>query len=64
MASLPPHMKPNAEQGTPYYVFTAYGQSKTANILHAQSISKRMEVDGARAFAVHPGCELWSYCSA
>jgi NAD(P)-dependent dehydrogenase (short-subunit alcohol dehydrogenase family) len=33
----------------------SYGQSKTANILHAVAVDKRGEADGIRAFSLHPG---------
>ena len=39
----------------PYDPWTAYGQSKTANILFAVELDRRGEKDGIRAFAVHPG---------
>ena len=56
-AGLPPHMKPNASEGRPYQGFCAYGQSKTANILHCVALDKRLNGRGIRAFAVHPGCK-------
>jgi len=57
LASLPAHMKPDPANGPPYFVFTAYGQSKTANILHAVSLNEKLGGKGVKAFAVHPGCE-------
>jgi NAD(P)-dependent dehydrogenase (short-subunit alcohol dehydrogenase family) len=39
----------------PYDKFTAYGQSKTANILHALELDRRLAPAGIRAFAIHPG---------
>jgi NAD(P)-dependent dehydrogenase (short-subunit alcohol dehydrogenase family) len=54
---LPPHMKPNMAENRPYQGFCAYGQSKTANILHCVSLNERYSTRGLRAFAVHPGCE-------
>jgi len=39
----------------PYDPWTAYGQSKTANVLFALELDRRGEADGIRAFAVHPG---------
>ena len=56
-AGLPPALKPNVEEGRPYVAFCAYGQSKTANILHAVSLNKRLNSQGVKAFAVHPGCK-------
>ena len=54
---LPPHMKPNMAENRPYQGFCAYGQSKTANILHCVSLNERYNNKGIRAFAVHPGCK-------
>jgi len=52
-------MKPDPAHGKNYYGFTAYGQSKTANILHALSIREKYGKDGIQAFAVHPGT-IWT----
>ena len=52
-AYVPPHMKPDVSQGRLYQGFTAYAQSKTANILHCLSLNRRL--NKARAFAAHPG---------
>ena len=38
-----------------YDKFTAYGASKTANILHAKEADRRLCDLGIRAYAVHPG---------
>jgi NAD(P)-dependent dehydrogenase (short-subunit alcohol dehydrogenase family) len=54
---LPPHMKPDMSQNRRYQGFCAYGQSKTANILHCVSINERYRMKGLNAFAVHPGCK-------
>ncbi len=40
---------------TPYAEFTAYGRSKTANILFAVEFDRRHKARGVRATAVHPG---------
>jgi len=40
---------------TPYDPFIAYGRSKTANILFAVELDRRLEGRGVRATAVHPG---------
>jgi NAD(P)-dependent dehydrogenase (short-subunit alcohol dehydrogenase family) len=40
---------------TPYAEFTAYGRSKTANILCAVEFDRRHKAQGVRAAAVHPG---------
>src|SRR5271170_3219554 len=45
---------PNFER-TPYAEFTAYGRSKTANILFAVEFDRRHKASGVRATAVHPG---------
>jgi NAD(P)-dependent dehydrogenase (short-subunit alcohol dehydrogenase family) len=38
-----------------YNKFRAYGASKTANVLHAVELDRRLNGSGIRAFAVHPG---------
>lgn len=38
-----------------YDKFAAYGASKTANILHAVELDRRLSNFGVRAYAVHPG---------
>jgi len=38
-----------------YAPYSAYGQSKTANILFAVELDERERANGTRAFAVHPG---------
>ncbi|MFV8052446.1 SDR family NAD(P)-dependent oxidoreductase [Mycobacterium sp. 48b] len=38
-----------------YDKFAAYGAAKTANILHAVALDRRLRDRGIRAFAVHPG---------
>jgi NAD(P)-dependent dehydrogenase (short-subunit alcohol dehydrogenase family) len=38
-----------------YVKMEAYGQSKTANVLHAVELDRRLSRSGVRAFAVHPG---------
>jgi NAD(P)-dependent dehydrogenase (short-subunit alcohol dehydrogenase family) len=45
---------PNFER-TPYEEWTAYGRSKTANILFAVEFDRRHKDRGVRATAVHPG---------
>jgi len=40
---------------TPYEKWQAYGQSKTANALFANALSRRLKASGGHAFAVHPG---------
>jgi NAD(P)-dependent dehydrogenase (short-subunit alcohol dehydrogenase family) len=45
---------PNFER-TPYDPWTAYGRSKTANILFAVELDRRLRDRGVRAAAVHPG---------
>jgi NAD(P)-dependent dehydrogenase (short-subunit alcohol dehydrogenase family) len=38
-----------------YEKWEAYGQSKTANILHALELQRRLGANGVLAFSVHPG---------
>ena len=45
---------PNFER-TAYHPFVAYGRSKTANILFAVALDRRLKDKGIRATAVHPG---------
>jgi len=45
---------PNFER-TEYAPFVAYGRSKTANILFAVELDRRLKHRGVRATAVHPG---------
>ena len=45
---------PNFER-TPYQAFTAYGRSKTANILYAVALDDRLKGRGVRATSLHPG---------
>lgn len=45
---------PNFEH-TPYEPFIAYGRSKTANVLFAVELDRRLRDRGIRAAAVHPG---------
>ena len=40
---------------TPYNSWVAYGRSKTANVLFATELDRRVGDDVVRAFAVHPG---------
>jgi len=40
---------------TAYEKWQAYGQSKTANALFANALSRRLKASGGLAFAVHPG---------
>jgi NAD(P)-dependent dehydrogenase (short-subunit alcohol dehydrogenase family) len=45
---------PNFER-TEYQPFVAYGRSKTANVLFAVGLDRRLKDRGVRATAVHPG---------
>jgi NAD(P)-dependent dehydrogenase (short-subunit alcohol dehydrogenase family) len=38
-----------------YDKFSAYGAAKTANVLHAVELDRRLRESGIRAYAVHPG---------
>lgn len=40
---------------TPYDMFAAYGQAKTANMLFALGLDRRLAKRGVRAYGVHPG---------
>ena len=40
---------------SPYQKWDAYGQSKTANALFANALSRRLASSGGLAFSVHPG---------
>src|SRR5271165_4917650 len=42
-------------EGTEYQPFTAYGRSKTANILYAVALDERLKGRGIRATSLHPG---------
>lgn len=42
-------------EASPYHKWQAYGQSKTANALFANALSRRLARSGGLAFAVHPG---------
>lgn len=42
-------------RNTAYDKWQAYGQSKTANALFANALSRRLKASGGHAFAVHPG---------
>jgi NAD(P)-dependent dehydrogenase (short-subunit alcohol dehydrogenase family) len=39
----------------PYDKWVAYGQSKTANALHARALDAREAINGVHAYSVHPG---------
>lgn len=45
---------PHFEQ-RPYDKWLAYGQAKTANVLFAWELNRRLQAQGISAFAVHPG---------
>ena len=45
---------PNFER-TPYQAYTAYGRSKTANILYAVALDNRLKGRSVRATSIHPG---------
>jgi len=40
---------------TEYDKWVAYGQAKTANVLHAVELDRRLQAKGVRAFGIHPG---------
>ncbi|KAI4595277.1 hypothetical protein KJ359_006951 [Pestalotiopsis sp. 9143b] len=45
----------NFSGGRAYEPWTAYGQSKTANILYSVELARRLAGRGIRSYAVHPG---------
>lgn len=46
---------PNYDGGKAYNPWTAYGQSKTANILFSVELARRLKDHGIHSFSVHPG---------
>jgi NAD(P)-dependent dehydrogenase (short-subunit alcohol dehydrogenase family) len=46
---------PHFRDESTYEKWTAYGQSKTANVLFAVELEKRLADKGIHAFALHPG---------
>lgn len=58
-SSVPSYMRPAPTGGRSYHGFCAYGQSKTANILHAVALNDRLGGKSVRAYAVHPGCKCY-----
>ncbi|HUR15156.1 MAG TPA: SDR family NAD(P)-dependent oxidoreductase [Mycobacteriales bacterium] len=46
---------PHFRDESTYEKWTAYGQSKTANVLFAVGLEQRLSPRGAHAYAVHPG---------
>jgi len=42
-------------ESSPYHKWKAYAQSKTANALFANALSRRLQNSGGLAFAAHPG---------
>ncbi|KAJ5199507.1 hypothetical protein N7491_011286 [Penicillium cf. griseofulvum] len=45
----------NFSDGKTYNAWTAYGQSKTANILFAVALAKKLEKKGINTYSLHPG---------
>lgn len=45
----------NFQDGKVYEQWTAYGQSKTANILFARALAEKLGARGLRAYSLHPG---------
>lgn len=54
-----PNMSFDPPPGKTYVPFVAYGQSKTANILHSQYLSENLAKAGVRSMATHPG-SIWT----
>src|SRR5215831_2206076 len=51
----PVHLDDPNYEHRDYDRWTAYGQSKTANILFALALDQRGQAEGVRAFSLHPG---------
>ncbi|PNS21009.1 hypothetical protein CAC42_3346 [Sphaceloma murrayae] len=51
--SVPATLKGSEEE--PYAVFVAYGQSKTANLLHVVELERRFRDRGVGSWGLHPG---------
>jgi NAD(P)-dependent dehydrogenase (short-subunit alcohol dehydrogenase family) len=51
----PVHFDDPHFEATEYDKWISYGQAKTANILHAVELDRRLKGRGVRAFAIHPG---------
>ncbi|KAJ4053310.1 hypothetical protein NW758_003110 [Fusarium oxysporum] len=49
---------PNFSNGERYNKWSAYGQSKTANMLFASSLAEKLGSRGLQAFSLHPGAIL------
>ncbi|OQD65707.1 hypothetical protein PENPOL_c005G00311 [Penicillium polonicum] len=45
----------NFSNGKTYNAWTAYGQSKTANILFTVALAKKLEKMGVKSYSLHPG---------
>ncbi|KAH7377891.1 hypothetical protein BKA66DRAFT_588524 [Pyrenochaeta sp. MPI-SDFR-AT-0127] len=45
----------NFSDGKTYNAWEAYGQSKTANILFAVALAKKLEKKGIKSYSLHPG---------
>lgn len=45
---------------TPYNAWSAYGQSKLANVLFTNELARRFGTRGLKAYSVHPGCTCFS----
>ena len=55
LSTLPKHFLTSAEKK--YSVWLAYGQSKTANIMHTMMLNRQLGEYGIRSYALHPGCK-------
>ena len=38
-----------------YKGFTAYNQSKLANVMHAKALSRKLRTEGIKVYVLHPG---------
>ena len=41
-----------------YKGFTAYNQSKLANVMHAKALSRKLKTEGIKVYVLHPGMML------
>ena len=54
----------NFQDGKEYDPWLGYGQSKTANVLFAQTLADMLKESGGQAYSVHPGLVLESNLQA
>lgn len=62
-SSQKPTTKFQSQNGTEYNPWLAYAQSKSANIISASALAKKLKETGILVFALNPGCKFSSYGS-